>query len=308
MTHVDPAPRTRRPLRAGFTLLELIIVVIIIAALAGLVIPQVAMMGRSTDMAASAKTQGDLSNNLGTYFVLQKRWPTGMDSLLIDDDQDGTPEGVHTPLDTNGDGNQDTGLPDSGPHLDRSLVMLNLADPANAGTTGKDGFDPMASSPDRTGFSRSFTRGGFDFVYDHDTTVENANNSATFTAPRTLDRTIGGAGCWVAVVDEADWDGDGNDGTGLISRVMPNGVVDPDTILVAVAVGRNIDARSKTLSNPPIYPGNDGSYYGRYVAIFKVYANGERPTLVTVVDAYGRNPDYTQQQFNESLADDARRG
>lgn len=298
-------PGLRRRAR-GFTLLELVIVIAIVAALAGLVIPQFSMMGRSTDMAASAKSQSDLSNNLGTYFVLQKRWPLGMDSLLVDDDQDGTPDGVFTPVDDT-QGNQRTGLPDSGPHLDRSLVMVNLADTSatvNAAGGPKFGFQPMPQSPDRTGFSRSFTRGGFEYVYDHDTTVLNANDSAKFSPQRDLDRDIGGTGCWVAAVDE---DPANDDAQFLIQRLLPEGEVDPDTILVAVGIGPNNDAISKTLTNAPIYPGAV-DYYGRYVAIYKVYANGERPTLVGVVDAYGRTPDYTQQQFNESLPDDSRRG
>ena len=50
------------------------------------------------------------------------------------------------------------------------------------------------------------------------------------------------------------------------------------------------------------------SYYGRYIAYFKVYASGERASLVGVSDSYGRTPDYTGQQFNESLPDGARQG
>jgi type II secretory pathway pseudopilin PulG len=286
---------TRRSCLA-FTLIELVLVLFILAAVAGLVIPQLSMLGRSTDMAASAKTQSDLANNLSTYFVLQKRWPLGMDSLLASDGGGGQPTGVFLPQDNDGDGRQDSGLPDSGPHLDRDLEMVNLADP---GAGASVGFDPMPDSPDRTGFSRSLTRGGLEFVHDHDISVLNANDSAKFTTPRPLDRSIGGNGCWVAKV---------RDDAGLIRRIMPRGVVEADTILVAMGIGPNADLRSKTLTNPPIYPGCDGSYYGRYVAIFKLYANGERPTLVAVVDSYGRNPDYTQQQFTESLPDDSRRG
>jgi hypothetical protein len=163
--------------------------------------------------------------------------------------------------------------------------MVNLAD------TGT--FDPMPGKS-YTGYARSFTRGGFDYVYDHVRDVVNSNNSAT--VERALDRA---ADVTVAKVkDDAD----------LIGRLMPGGVVESGTILVALGIGPNNDMRSKNITNPPIYPGCDGSYYGRYVAIFKVYENGERPTLVAVVDSYGRNPDYTQQQFIESLPDGARRG
>jgi prepilin-type N-terminal cleavage/methylation domain-containing protein len=269
-------------IRSAFTLLELVIVVMIIATIAGLVIPQLGMIGRSSDMAASAKTQTDLANAIQTYFVLQKRYPMGMDSLLESDS--GAPTGVYGPA-ADADGDQESGLPDSGPHLDQDLEMVNLAD------TGT--FDPMPGKS-YTGYARSFTRGGFDYVYDHVRDVVNSNNSAT--VERALDRA---ADVTVAKVkDDAD----------LIGRLMPGGVVESGTILVALGIGPNNDMRSKNITNPPIYPGCDGSYYGRYVAIFKVYENGERPTLVAVVDSYGRNPDYTQQQFIESLPDGARRG
>src|SRR5262245_16741969 len=68
--------------RSGFTLIELVVVLLILAALAGLVIPNIGMLGRSTDMAVSAKTQQDLANNVQLFFVLQKRYPQGLDSLL----------------------------------------------------------------------------------------------------------------------------------------------------------------------------------------------------------------------------------
>lgn len=268
-------PRNRRP---GFTLLELVIVIMIIASIAGLVIPQLGMIGRSSDMAMSAKTQADLANNLQLYFVMQKRFPTGMDSLLVGDGST-APTAVFLP-ETDSEGNQFTGLPDSGPHLDEQLTLVDLA------TLGGGNW------------ARSFTRSGFEFLHDHDNTVENANDSAKLTAPRALSTSE----CVVAqVVDTAATDD-------LVGRIMPGGVIQPDTILVAVGIGPNNDMRSKTLTNAPIYPGCDGSYYGRYVAIFKVYANGERASLVAVVDSYGRDPDYTQQQFVESLPDDSRRG
>ncbi|MEM6473212.1 MAG: hypothetical protein AAF802_26865 [Planctomycetota bacterium] len=279
--------------RIGFTLVELILVLFIIAAVAGLVIPQLSMLGRSTDMATSAKTQADLANNISAYFILQKRYPLGMDSLLVGDGS-GVPTEVYIPADDSA-GDQVSGLPDSGPHLDRDLEMVDLADTSAGASVG---FQELGTSG-RTGFSRSFTRGGFEFVYDHDRSEINSNDSAKFTGARTLDRDIGGAGCHVAKL---------RDDAALIGRLMPGGVVEPDTILVALGIGPNIDMRSKTMTNAPIYPGCDGSYYGRYVAIFKLYANGERPTLVAVVDSYGRDPDYTAQQFNESLPDDSRRG
>ncbi|MEZ6087106.1 MAG: hypothetical protein R3C05_03550 [Pirellulaceae bacterium] len=278
----------------GFTLLELILVLFILAAVAGLVIPQLGMLGRSTDMAATAKTQADLATNVQMYFVMQKSYPQGMDSLLVGDGSGGDPTGVYAPVSDATTGDQTSGLPDSGPNLDRDLVMVNLAD------TGTFDVLPGASY---TGYARSFTRGGFDFLFDHDRSVINSNDSAKFGSARPLVRN---SAVWVAKLADTK-DGDATTAA-LIGRLMPGGIVEPNTILVALGFGPNNDMRSKTVVNAPIYPGCDGSYYGRYVGIFKVYANGERPTLVAVVDSYGRDPDYSQQQFNESLPDGARRG
>jgi prepilin-type N-terminal cleavage/methylation domain-containing protein len=62
--------------QSGFTLLEMVVVLFILAAVAGLSIPIVSMLGRSSDMAASAKTQSDLANNIQLFFTLQRRYPT----------------------------------------------------------------------------------------------------------------------------------------------------------------------------------------------------------------------------------------
>ncbi len=73
-------PIHRRP--SAFTLIELLVVIVILAALAALIVPNIGMLGRSSDMAVSAKSQADIANNVQQFFVLQKRYPQGLDSLL----------------------------------------------------------------------------------------------------------------------------------------------------------------------------------------------------------------------------------
>ncbi|MEM6469813.1 MAG: prepilin-type N-terminal cleavage/methylation domain-containing protein, partial [Planctomycetota bacterium] len=186
MSPQDRSPQTKSSLphapnrsiatiRTGFTLVELILVLFIIAAVAGLVIPQLSMLGRSTDMATSAKTQADLANNISAYFILQKRYPLGMDSLLVGDGS-GVPTEVYTPADDSA-GDQVSGLPDSGPHLDRDLEMVDLADTSAGASVG---FQERGTRG-LTGFSLSFTRGVFEFVYDHDRSEINSHDSAKFT-------------------------------------------------------------------------------------------------------------------------------
>jgi prepilin-type N-terminal cleavage/methylation domain-containing protein len=163
---------TRRS-RRGFTLIELIVVLVILATVAGMVIPAVASLGRSTDMAASAKTQQDLGSNLQQFFVLQKRFPQGVDSLLQLDATGGTtpgaPTGLYAPL-LDGTGQQVSGMTASSPNL-QSLLIHDSTTVVNA--TGSE-------------LARSLTRAGFEYVNDHqsyDISVSppvgepNANNS-----------------------------------------------------------------------------------------------------------------------------------
>lgn len=256
--------------RAAFTLIELVVVLLIIAVIAGLVIPQVSMLGRTADMAASAKTQADIANNLQLYFVLQKRYPQGMDSLV-----DGT--GAIYASDTTDALTQTRGLPYAGADGTRLQAQLTAGTLTNA--TGAE-------------YLRSFTRSGFDYVFDHDASVINSNNSA-------ITRRDLGTATTVAVAELT--------GPALLAKLVPHGLNAGERV-VALGIGPRVAATGKTMLNSPTYPGCDGKYYGRYIAYFKVFATGERATLVGVSDSYGRTPDYTQQQFNESLPEGGRQG
>lgn len=267
--HPATTPVRRRP---AFSLLELIIVLIILATIAGLVIPQLAMIGRSSDMAASAKTQQDLANQMQIYFALQKRFPQGFDSLL-------DTEGALYSSDTTDANTQTRGLPYAGADGTRLQAQLSAADLTNA--TGAE-------------YLRSFSRAGFDWVYDHDLAALNSNNSTAGSPARA---TAGASTYKVAEVT----------GEKLIAKLAPQGLA-PGQRLVALGVGPRNSAIPKTMTSCPTYPGCDGKYYGRYVAVFMVYATGERATLAGVIDSYGRHPDFTQQQFNESLPDGGRQG
>lgn len=270
MLVTSPVRAVNRAVRRGFTLLELVVVLLIIAVIAGLVIPAVSMLGRTTDMAASAKTQADTANNIQLFFLLQKRYPQGMDSLL-----DTT--GAIYASDTTDANTQTRGLPYSGADGTRMQAQLQVSALTNA--TGAD-------------YLRSFQRAGFDYVYDHDLTVLNSNNSAT------TQRLLTATPVNVAEVIPAG---------ALSLKLVPQGL-QAGQRLVALGIGPRNTAISKTITNCPTYPGADGRYYGRYIAVFMIYATGERATLVGVVDSYGRHPDYTIQQFNESLPDGSRQG
>jgi prepilin-type N-terminal cleavage/methylation domain-containing protein len=281
----QPSKRGRR----GFTLLELVIVLIIIATVAGLVIPQLGFLGRTADMAASAKGQQDVANQLGLYFVLQKRFPGRMDSLLDATASVGT-HSIMVARDILGNtgtsqANQRWGFPLAGANGvvlgPANLEVLNLG-------SNSDG-------------RRSFTRAGFDTVVDHTSAVSggvitNANDSGQ------LERSLSPASIPVAAVTA---------GSPLAQALYPASLgVFPDDVacVVAVGVGPRCTLVPNTMLNAPSYPASDGSYYGRFVAYFACFRNGERAQLIGVSDSYGRFPNYTQGQFAESLPNNGRQG
>lgn len=308
--------RATAKFRRGFTLIELVIVLIIVATLAGLILPNVAMLGRSADMAATASSQREIANNIQLYFALQKRFPKGMDSLLLNSDktqvfqasQDNSQSGNVTGVTRD---NQVTGLPVSGAggvDIDSDLRSFQLSNTTNDKSL------------------RSLTRCGFEYVYDHRYQEPNANQS---TSGANTQRPLTGNNVRVATVFQgtpavtarAARGTPGSPGyvparpartavaaSTLFRRLLPDGLPRGGTQVVALGFGGRNSAIGKTVNTAPIYPGNDGFYYGRYIAYFVCYKNGERATLVGVSDCYGRTQDYSIQQFNESLPNGGRQG
>ncbi len=281
--------RTLAAYPQGFTLLELILVLFILAAVAGLLIPQFAMLGRSTDMATSAKSQQDIAHNIQVFFTLQKRYPQGMDSLL---DTDLQPYGPDVTGSEN-DALQTQGLPVRSANGIRVWQAIT----------------PAVIDNSSGSYLRSFTRAGFSWVFDHNRAALHANDSTVNQPQRLLsaDPTVAEVvpttppnGLPVPAADTSSADN-------LLRILAPNGLRAGERV-VALGFGQRNSAIGVTALSAPVYAGNAGSYYGYYIAYFKLYPNGERATLLGVSDCYGRTPVYTQQQFNESLPDGSRQG
>jgi prepilin-type N-terminal cleavage/methylation domain-containing protein len=272
--------------RGAFTLIELLVVIVILAALAALIVPNIGQYGRSTDMAVSAKTQADIANQAQLFFITQKRYPQGLDSLLD------TTGALYASDSSNAD-TQTRGLPFAGADGTRLQAQLTVATLTPATT------DPISlTNPD---YFRSLTRSGFDWVFDHDITVVNSNTSNT-TFRGLVANANGGVNTAPTTIAVAELTG-----VALLAKLVPQGLKAGERV-VAFGFGQKSTAVGKTTTTVPLYPGADKTYYGRYVLYFKIYASGERATLVGVSDSYGRTPDYTEQQFNESLPDGARQG
>jgi prepilin-type N-terminal cleavage/methylation domain-containing protein len=288
----------------GFTLIELLVVIIIIAALAALVVPNVGSFGRSTDMAVSAKCQADITNNLEQFNALQGGYPQGLDSLLTG----GT--AIYSASQSGASGiaitsdNQTTGLPFSGADnqkLERLLEPLNLK--------ALDAVPPVSTYTD------SLVAAGLGWVYDHDRAIINSNlSNTTFRALKENANGINLAPTAVFVaalrptINTATPPADAVNVTNpLLVKLVPGGVKTGQRV-VAFGYGQRNTSIGVSVTTTPLYPGADKTYYGRYIVYFMVYASGKPATLLGVSDAYGRTPDYTQQQFNESLPDGGRQG
>ena len=73
--------RTMRKIRFGFTLVELLIVIIIVAVLAGIAIPKMARATRSAKEAALRQTLRDLRVAQQRYFQLYAGYPNDIEDL-----------------------------------------------------------------------------------------------------------------------------------------------------------------------------------------------------------------------------------
>jgi prepilin-type N-terminal cleavage/methylation domain-containing protein len=265
--------------RKGFTLIEMVVVLFILAVLAGLIVSIVAMLRRSAEMAGSAKNQADIANQIQLYFALQSRYPQGLDSLLLAGGGIYVPEGVVGSTQTGG---MSISTVDGMPALHAQLTEGTLDN-----SSGQ--------------YARSFSRSGFEYVFDHVAGSPNANRSATVRRPGT-----GSLGSTIQVAEVAS-------GQPIIGRLVPlgDGAGTPNTLpagtrLIALGFGERNATLGKTGQNAPIFPGADGTYYGRFICYFLVYASGERATLAGVSDCMGRVPDYTIGQFTESLPNGGR--
>jgi prepilin-type N-terminal cleavage/methylation domain-containing protein len=149
---------TNRARRAGFTLIELVVVLAILAALAGLIIPKVDFLKASSESASSASNMQDITSNLQLYRTTKSRYPMGMDSLLD------TSGAIYSGL-----WNHTAGVPPS------SLEVID----------GSSLFTAMSHSLEYSSEDSGFV------VYDHSATSTNYSNSATLANKRVLTGTAG---------------------------------------------------------------------------------------------------------------------
>ncbi|HEY5313224.1 MAG TPA: prepilin-type N-terminal cleavage/methylation domain-containing protein, partial [Pirellulales bacterium] len=77
---IPSSPRSSR--NPGFTLIELVIVMVILSTLAALVIPKLSFLQQQSVPVSGAATSQDVMNNLETFKTTTGFYPLRLDSLL----------------------------------------------------------------------------------------------------------------------------------------------------------------------------------------------------------------------------------
>jgi prepilin-type N-terminal cleavage/methylation domain-containing protein len=265
--------KKRNQRRGGFTLIELVMVVMILAIVAGLAVPVVGWLRRSANYAAQANTTGSLASNLEFFRTTygNNGYPDNLDSLTL---QDGT-------FITYTDG--------------------GFADLFNVGTlTGNEAacFNWLNTIYDHSIDAHSPD----DSATDPQVLQGNPSNTAIY--PRAFDGTN------VAVVDVDQTDEGFELISELYPNAVLDGAtntltVDGETIkLVGFGLGQGNEAVGRTMTAAPLDPRVETSeQYARYVAIFACYVNreGRRAQLKAIVNAKGRTTNNALTEFWQSI-------
>lgn len=258
----------KRNRRGGFTLIELVMVIMILAIVAGLAVPIVGWLRRSANYGAQANTTASLASNFEFFRTTygNNGYPDGLDSLLLASDNtveipyvDGGYADLFVPGTVTGD---------EFACFNWLTTVYDHTDTAHEGLQGNPG--NTATTP------RAFVDGANVAVVDVDGTDE---------AAKLLSELYPGA-----TVDAAN------------NTITFEGEV---IKLVGFGIGPNNEAIGRTMQSPPLDPRVDNSeVYGRYTAIFATYPTrkGRRAQLKAIVNAKGRTTNNALTEFWQSTA------
>ena len=260
--------KRRKAQRSGFTLIELVMVVMILAIVAGLAVPIVGWLRRAANYGAQANIQAAIAQNLEFYRTTygNNAYPNHLDSLFMANGDDAPTTIIGT-----GDSNIATD------GLSGTLTPLTL-----------DGGSDMAQCAK-----------AIECVYDHATSgwlQGNPSNSAI--TERELDYSTGNDLVFASI------DRTSGNGIKLFSEwygTNPDEWPDAANIQhLAFGIGPYCDLVGTTLQSAPMDPRVDASKkYGRFVAVFAVYQprNGRRAQLKGVINGKGRSANNALSEF-----------
>lgn len=280
----------RRKRRAGFTLIELVVVLVVLIALAGILIPLMPNMVSRAHSSTGAANIQEAAKAIQMFEALNLAHPDGWDSLVQADGQtfrsdrftvvDLSPGPVdddgNTPgepgYDPNNIANQDA--IDLGARISSALNMIGITTSYTMadGIQGNGRPDGHANAPSARINTFSPYAGGLDVIED---LRGNGRVVTLGPAPNEITR---------------------------FGFIHPND--DPTTVAYVVfGLGARLSAIGKTISGPPVHFPEAGDLpptlnYSRFAAIYRIPATGPA-SLAAITAVHGDHFDSLNQHFAE---------
>lgn len=268
--------------RKGFTLIELIMVLVIITALAALVIPIVDYIRRTSDKASASFAISQVSESVGLFKILENTYPAGMDTMV---DVDGVSAAAN--LNSNVDKKASLGNLTSTEYkkFDDLIPNVMLHDSTAAiyrNYQGNSGNTRVAS------VNSSGTGHNTFWIVDDSAIIDSVYPGASVNV----------AGVFPNLVDNAGFItvGYGSDG----AQGGTSGAADQTARLIILGIGPNCEMVGKNMVSAPNYVNVDGSKeYDRFLAMFAVYGGSKRNVRPQLKGALDSTLDFLNQEIIE---------
>lgn len=255
-----------RPIRrVGLTLIELVVVLAILAALASLLIPKVDFLKGSADKAAAAAGIEGVAGNLQLYRTVKGKFPAQFDSLIIT----GTTNRIATFHPVNEMTVVTVPADTASVQTQFSLWHMGI-------TSVMDHLDPATNPAVLRCDSGTVQR----VIAGPPTFTTSDQSLVSLTANGGIERAI-------------------YPGPNSSTSSKP-----AEVTLICLGVGPACTANGVTMSNTPLYAGVDAeTTYGRYIAVFAAHANGKPAELKAVLDPLGNVQSTALTGYFKSLPD-----
>jgi len=268
--------------RKGFTLIELIMVLVIITALAALVIPIVDYIRRTSDKASASFAISQVSESVGLFKILENTYPAGMDTMV---DVDGVSAAAN--LNSNVDKKASLGNLTATEYkkFDDLIPNVMLHDSAGAiyrNYQGNSGNTRVATvKSDGTGHNTFW-------IIDDTAIIDSVYPGASVNLAGVFPNIVDNAG-----VITTSYGSDGaQGGTGAAA--------DQTARLIILGIGPNCEMVGKNMVSAPNYTNVDGSkQYDRFLAMFAVYGGSKRNVRPQLKGALDSTLDFLNQEIIE---------
>lgn len=264
------------PAGGGFTLLELVVVIVILTLLAGMILPKFDFLADQAEQASGAATQVDLSTAIRTHKISTAAYPC-LD-LLID-----TSNAVYTG--PSGSATTPGGVwADTIGGVFQPRLVLPFTVPAD--------------------YAPSLYSGGLTLGYRHLPTATDASNSTGEPGTNPALSLVSAVEAGTLVMAQLNPNTEA--GAKIINTIYPlDGVVPTGTTLVVMGVGGRNAMLGHTLETVPMDLQRDDSVsiYCRYLAVFSIYASDHPAQLKLIVDHRGQQIQRRLELYKEYAPD-----